>query len=172
MLTEKLFREDLYYRLNVIHFKLPPLRERREDIPLLAEAFLREIAARQKPGVRAFAAGALELLTAAEWPGNVRQLYNAVEKMVILSPGPIISAAHVRWCIGCDTIATPSLAEAKTLFEREYLVDTLKRSYGNVSKAARAAKRNRTDFYKLMARHNLQASMFKKGGGSDDEVAK
>ncbi len=163
LIQEKLFREDLYYRLNVIHLRLPALRERREDIPLLAEAFLSEIAERQKPSVKAFAAGALELMTAADWPGNVRQLYNAVEKMVILSPSPIISAAHVRWCLGESEANVPSLAEAKNQFERDYLVETLKKTHGNVSKAARAAKRNRTDFYKLMARHNLQASMFKGG---------
>jgi two-component system response regulator GlrR len=161
LIQDKLFREDLYYRLNVIHLRLPPLRERREDIPLLAEGFLSEIAERQKPNVKAFAAGALELMTAADWPGNIRQLYNAVEKMVILSPSPIISAAHVRWCLGQQEASVPSLAEAKNQFERDYLVETLKKTYGNVSKAARAAKRNRTDFYKLMARHNLQASMFK-----------
>ncbi len=161
MIQDRLFREDLYYRLNVIHLSLPALRERREDIPLLAEAFLQENAERQKPSVKAFASGALELLTAAEWPGNVRQLYNAVEKMVILSPSPIISAAHVRWCLGETQAESPSLAEAKNQFERDYLVEALKKTHGNVSKAARAAKRNRTDFYKLMARHNLQASNFK-----------
>ncbi len=170
MILDKHFREDLYYRLNVIHFNLPPLRDRREDIPLLAESFLRDVASKQKPGVRAFAAGAMELLTAAEWPGNVRQLYNAVEKMVILSPGPIISAAHVRWCIGSEALETPSLAEAKNQFERDYLIETLKKTHGNVSKAARAAKRNRTDFYKLMARHNLQASMFKMGRREEEAV--
>jgi len=170
MILEKQFREDLFYRLNVIHFNLPPLRDRREDIPLLAETFLRDVAARQKPSVRAFAAGAMEQLTASDWPGNVRQLYNAVEKMVILSPGPIISAAHVRWCIGADAMETPSLAEAKNQFERDYLIETLKKSHGNVSKAARAAKRNRTDFYKLMARHNLQASMFKMGRREEEAV--
>lgn len=162
MIFDKYFREDLYYRLNVIHFRLPPLRERREDIALLAEAFLTEIAARQKPAVRAFAPGALEVLTATDWPGNIRQLYNAVEKMVILSPSPIISAAHVRWSLGqVDDGGLPSLAEAKNQFERDYLIEALKMTHGNVSKAARAAKRNRTDFYKLMARHNLNATMFK-----------
>lgn len=161
MIVDKLFREDLYYRLNVIHLGLPPLRERREDIPLLAESFLLDIAERQKPSVKAFAAGGLELLTACDWPGNVRQLYNAVEKMVILSPSPILSAAHVRWCLGDTEAESPSLAEAKNQFERDYLIEALKRTHGNVSKAARAAKRNRTDFYKLMARHNLHAGMFK-----------
>jgi two-component system response regulator GlrR len=161
MIFDKLFREDLYYRLNVIHLGLPPLRERREDIPLLAESFLLDIAERQKPSVKAFAAGGLELLTACDWPGNVRQLYNAVEKMVILSPSPILSAAHVRWCLGDTEAESPSLAEAKNQFERDYLIEALKRTHGNVSKAARAAKRNRTDFYKLMARHNLHAGMFK-----------
>lgn len=162
MILDQNFREDLYYRLNVIHFRLPPLRERREDIALLAEAFLTEIATRQKPAVRAFAPGALEALTAADWPGNIRQLYNAVEKMVILSPSPIISAAHVRWSLGqVDDSGLPSLAEAKNQFERDYLIEALKMTHGNVSKAARAAKRNRTDFYKLMARHNLNATMFK-----------
>ncbi len=163
----KNFREDLYYRLNVINFHLPSLRERREDIPLLAELFLMRIASRQKPTVRAFAGGALEELTAADWPGNIRQLYNAVEKMVILSPSPIISSAHARWCIGQEDVEVPSLAEAKNQFEKDYLVETLKMTHGNVSKAARAAKRNRTDFYKLMARHKLNAGMFKSQKASE-----
>ena len=161
LISEKHFREDLYYRLNVISLHLPPLRERREDIPVLAEAFLQDLAAKQKPTVKGFAASALEMLTACDWPGNIRQLYNAVEKMLILAPGAIISAAHVRWCLGEQEAELLSLAEAKNNFERDYLIETLKKTYGNVSKAARAAKRNRTDFYKLMARHNLQASMFK-----------
>ena len=160
-IAQKQFREDLYYRLNVIHFRLPSLRERREDISLLAELFLMRIASRQKPTVRAFAGGALEELTAADWPGNIRQLYNAVEKMIILSPSPIISAAHARWSIGQVESEIPSLAEAKNQFEKDYLVETLKMTHGNVSKAARTAKRNRTDFYKLMARHKLNAGMFK-----------
>jgi len=172
MILDKYFREDLYYRLNVIHFRLPPLRERREDIALLAESFLTEIAERQKPTVRAFAPGALEALTAADWPGNIRQLYNAVEKMVILSPSPIISAAHVRWSLGqSDDGGLPSLAEAKNQFERDYLIEALKMTHGNVSKAARAAKRNRTDFYKLMARHNLNATMFKSQKALPSELA-
>jgi two-component system response regulator GlrR len=160
-IAAKVFREDLYYRLNVIHFRLPSLRERREDISLLAELFLMRIASRQKPTVRAFAGGALEELTAADWPGNIRQLYNAVEKMIILSPSPIISAAHARWSIGQVESEIPSLAEAKNQFEKDYLVEALKMTHGNVSKAARTAKRNRTDFYKLMARHKLNAGMFK-----------
>jgi two-component system response regulator GlrR len=160
-IAQRVFREDLYYRLNVIHFHLPSLRERREDIALLAELFLMRIASKQKPSVRAFAGGALEELTAADWPGNIRQLYNAIEKMIILSPSPILSAAHARWSIGQVESEIPSLAEAKSQFEREYLVEALKMTHGNVSKAARTAKRNRTDFYKLMARHKLNASMFK-----------
>ncbi len=160
-IAQKLFREDLYYRLNVINFRLPSLRERREDISLLAELFLMRIASRQKPTVRAFAGGALEELTAADWPGNIRQLYNAVEKMIILSPSPIISASHARWSIGQVESEIPSLAEAKNQFEKDYLVEALKMTHGNVSKAARTAKRNRTDFYKLMARHKLNAGMFK-----------
>lgn len=170
-IAQKVFREDLYYRLNVIHFRLPALRERREDISLLAELFLQRIASKQKPNVRGFAGGALEELTAADWPGNIRQLYNAVEKMIILSPSPIISAAHARWSIGQVESEIPSLAEAKSQFEKDYLVEALKMTHGNVSKAARTAKRNRTDFYKLMARHNLNASMFKsqKSGTSENE---
>ncbi len=160
-IAQKLFREDLYYRLNVIHFRLPSLRERREDITLLSELFLQRISTKQKPSVRGFAGGALEELSAADWPGNIRQLYNAVEKMIILSPSPIISAAHARWCMGQSESEIPSLAEAKNQFERDYLVETLKMTHGNVSKAARTAKRNRTDFYKLMARHKLNAGMFK-----------
>lgn len=169
-IAHKAFREDLYYRLNVIHFNLPSLRERREDIALLSELFLQRISTKQKPSVRGFAGGALEELTAADWPGNIRQLYNAIEKMIILSPSPIISAAHARWCIGQVASEVPSLAEAKSQFERDYLVETLKMTHGNVSKAARTAKRNRTDFYKLMARHNLNAGMFKTQKGNSPEA--
>lgn len=170
-IVQKTFREDLYYRLNVIHYNLPALRERREDISLLAELFLLRIAPKQKPSVRGFAGGALEELSAAEWPGNIRQLYNAVEKMIILSPSPIISAAHARWSIGQVESEVLSLAEAKSQFERDYLVEALKMTHGNVSKAARTAKRNRTDFYKLMARHNLNAAMFKLQKTSSSEIS-
>jgi two-component system response regulator GlrR len=161
MVERQAFREDLYYRLNVIHLHLPSLDERKEDIPLLAKKFLARVAESQKPQVRAFAPKALEKLTQVAWPGNVRQLYNFVERVVVLSQTSTIGEAAVAEALALNRNKSQSLAEAKNEFERNYLIQVLKQARGNVTKAAKSARRNRTDFYKLMARHNLQPSQFK-----------
>lgn len=160
-ITEGAFREDLYYRLNVVLLELPPLRERREDIPLLAAHFLRELALRNNQNQKAFAPEAMEQLVAAPWPGNVRQLLNVVEQTFILATGSLIPAAQVQKALRDKPGDLLSFAEARDRFERDYLVRLLQMTEGNVTQAARLAQRNRTEFYKLLNRHHLDPELFR-----------
>ena len=156
------FREDLFYRLNVVNINLPPLRRRREDIPLLVEHFLVQIAEETGHERKVYSPEAIECLVANDWPGNVRQLYNIVRQNVALSPTRIVSADQVRASIGEEAAsALPSFSDARDEFTRNYLSQLLQITGGNVSQAARLAKRNRTDFYKLLGRHNLNPEHFK-----------
>ena len=154
------FREDLYYRLNVVHIEIPPLSRRREDIPLLVAHFLAQIA--RESGVRKiYAPEAVELLATADWPGNIRQLQNVVRQNVALSQTPIIPVELVQQSLGGSPGRLPSFDEARDEFTRSYLSQILQITGGNVSQAARLARRNRTDFYKLLARHQLTPEEFK-----------
>ena len=155
------FREDLYYRMNVVTLELPALIQRREDIPLLATRFLSQLAEKNKKNLEGFSSEAMELLVIAPWPGNVRQLLNVVEQMVALSTSPIIPAKLVQKALREKSSNIPSLVEAKGRFEREYLAQLLQITNGNVTQAARLAKRNRTEFYKLLHRHHLDPALFK-----------
>lgn len=148
------FREDLYYRLNVVQLRIPALADRREDIPLLVAHRLARLAECGAPR-RVFSPEAMELLVTAAWPGNVRQLFNVVEQTVALSPGRVISTGLVRRALGDHESALPSLDHAREEFVQNYLRQTLKLAEGNVSRAARIAGRNRTDFYKLMRRYRI-----------------
>ncbi|HEV8442044.1 MAG TPA: sigma 54-interacting transcriptional regulator [Steroidobacteraceae bacterium] len=154
------FREDLYYRLNVVHIDMPPLNRRREDIPLLVSHFLAQIS--NESGVRKiYAPEAVELLATADWPGNIRQLANVVRQNVALSQTPIIPVELVQQSLGGTQSKLPSFDEARDEFTRSYLSQILQITGGNVSQAARLAKRNRTDFYKLLSRHQLTPEDFK-----------
>jgi two-component system, NtrC family, response regulator GlrR len=155
------FREDLYYRLNVVKLELPPLGQRPEDIPLLAAHFVARLAEKYHKEIKGFSPEAMELLAGASWPGNVRQLLNVVEHAVTLSPSAIIPAMFVQRALRDRRREMISLAEAKRRFEREYLTQLLQITSGNVSQAARLAKRNRTEFYKLLHRHCLDPALFK-----------
>ncbi|MBJ7223848.1 MULTISPECIES: two-component system response regulator GlrR [unclassified Brenneria] len=155
------FREDLYYRLNVVNMKLPALHERAEDIPLLANHLLRESAARHKPFVRTFSTDAMKRLMTASWPGNVRQLVNVIEQCVALTSAPVISEALVEQALEGENTALPTFVEARHQFELNYLRKLLQIAKGNVTQAARMAGRNRTEFYKLLGRHELDANDFK-----------
>jgi two-component system, NtrC family, response regulator GlrR len=155
------FREDLYYRLNVVHIEMPSLGRRREDIPLLVAHFLEQIA-KESGHRKIYAPEAVELLATAEWPGNVRQLYNVVRQNVALSHGAIITAELVQQSLGGNPTRLPSFDEARDEFTRNYLSQILQITGGNVSQAARLAKRNRTDFYKLLSRHQLLPDDFKR----------
>ncbi|WP_447874776.1 two-component system response regulator GlrR [Serratia fonticola] len=155
------FREDLYYRLNVVNLKIPALNERAEDIPLLANHLLRASALRHKPFVRSFSSDAMKRLMTASWPGNVRQLVNVIEQCVALTTAPVISEALVEQALEGENTALPTFVEARNQFELHYLRKLLQITKGNVTQAARMAGRNRTEFYKLLSRHELDANDFK-----------
>jgi two-component system response regulator GlrR len=161
-MREGRFREDLFYRLNVVNFNLPPLSERVEDIPLLATHFLRETDAYEMGGVKSFAPAAMDILIHASWPGNVRQLQNVVQRTAALSTTPVIPESLVRQALTAEDQYLPSLSQARKVFEHDYLVKVLQLTNGSVSSAAVLAQRNRTDFYKLLKRHNIHPDRFKK----------
>ncbi|CAN7474652.1 sigma 54-interacting transcriptional regulator [Polaromonas sp. LjRoot131] len=160
-MAEGQFRADLYYRLNVVTLTLPPLSERREDIPLLANHFLLKLAAKYDKRLSGFAPEALKALSTAAWPGNVRQLYNVVEQVCALSTTPLVPLALVQRALRSPSVQVLTFAEAKQHFERDYLVGLLKLTDGNVADAARLADRNRTEFYRLMQKHGLTPGHFK-----------
>jgi two-component system response regulator GlrR len=161
------FRADLYYRLNVVTLTLPPLSERREDIPLLANHFLVKLATKYKKRLSGFAPEALKALTTVAWPGNVRQLYNVVEQVCALSTTPLVPLALVERALRSPSVQVLTLAEARQRFERDYLVGLLKLTDGNVADAARLADRNRTEFYRLLQKYELTPGRFK----TDNSIA-
>jgi two-component system response regulator GlrR len=162
------FREDLYYRLNVVTLHLPTLAERREDIPLLANHFLRKLSGKygneRGRKLAGFAPEALKALAAAPWPGNVRQLHNVVEQVCALATTPLVPLTLVQRALRTPSVEVLSYAEAKQRFERGYLVNLLKLTDGHVADAARLAERNRTEFYRLLQKHDLTPGRFKPGG--------
>ncbi|MES1992161.1 MAG: sigma 54-interacting transcriptional regulator [Pseudomonadota bacterium] len=155
------FREDLYYRLNVVTLSLPSLNQRRDDIPLLAEYFRDLLARRYQKAINGFSREAIESLMSADWTGNVRQLYNVVEQAVALSPGPQIQAGLLQDAIKDRIDDIVPFADARRQFELEYLVGLLQMTRGNVTQSARLAGRNRTEFYKLLHRHALDPTQYK-----------
>ena len=158
-----MFREDLYYRLNVLTLELPPLSERRDDILPLVEHFCRLLSPKHQRELCHFAPEAMELLQAAEWPGNVRQLFNIVEQCVVLSPGQVIGKGLVMRALRQKPARLLGLNAARDQFEHDYLVRILNLSEGNIALAARLAERNRTEFYNLLSRHGLDPEQFRKG---------
>lgn len=152
------FRSDLFYALNRLSLDVPPLAERRDDIPALIAAFLAE---HDGPG-HGFSPEALLALHEANWPGNVRQLRSIVALSLARTVTPQVPASLVRQLLREETEReTAALDEARRVFERDYLVQLLETTRGSVSRAARIAKRNRTEFYKLLARHNIDPGDFK-----------
>ena len=157
----KTFREDLYYRLNVVELALPTLVQRREDIPLLVQYFLSQAVERSKVAIKKISQEAMELLISAPWPGNIRQLQNVIEQSIALSSDSIINENTVKNALRDDSTKFPSFQQAREHFERDYLAKLLKITAGNVSQAARIAQRNRTEFYKLLNRHHLVADSYR-----------
>jgi two-component system, NtrC family, response regulator GlrR len=185
--TERRFREDLFYRLHVVPISMPPLRERKEDVSVLAEMFLQRAATRHRLPVPELGARALSALVEHSWPGNVRELGNVIEAALLLCRGVEIDVEHLPGVgvagtpergIADDFAASvgrlftsygprgtgplPPLREARDAFERAYLDSVLTKTAGNVSSAARAAGRNRTDFYDLLRRHGLTPADYKR----------
>lgn len=155
------FREDLYYRLFVVGLTIPSLAQRGEDIPLLANHFLRVFAEKHQKDVNGFSPEAISFLLASSWPGNIRQLMNVIEQSIVMSAVPLISSELVRDAMHKDEEQMISFEDARKQFERDYLVKVLKITAGNVTQAARLAKRNRTEFYKLLQRHQLDFTLYK-----------
>jgi len=167
-LAEGRLREDLYYRLNVVQLHLPALREHPEDIPLLANHQLRQLAQRRGSAAKVYAPDAMELLVAARWPGNVRQLFNVVEQNDAISKSPVIGLRVVQSALG-DTGTLQTFAEARDDFVRSYLTQLLQLTGGNISRSAQLAGRNRSEFYKLLRRHGLGPK--RAGKEEEDPVA-
>jgi two-component system response regulator GlrR len=161
LVKESAFREDLYYRINVVALTIPSLSERREDIPLLANHFLQQLADRYGKSISRLAPEALEFMLNAPWPGNIRQLINVLERAVALSISTVIPLALLQETMLGEEAGIQPLEEARRRFEHDYLVRLLRITRGNVTQAARMAQRNRTDFYKLLQRHELTPTYFK-----------
>jgi two-component system, NtrC family, response regulator GlrR len=162
---EELTHEDRHVRelvdhLGAVHVELPPLGKRREDIPLLVQQCLDDVAAETSQPKRSCSPEAMELLASARWPGNVRQLRVVVRQAAATGAGAVITADQVQEAQGQVT-QLPSFDEAREEFTRNYLVQLLQITQGNVTQAARLAKRNRTDFYKLLSRHGIEPESFK-----------
>ena len=167
------FREDLYYRLNVMEIKIPPLRERKEDIPLLMNFFLSKYYKHFNKNISGFAADVINLLTEYNYPGNVRELENIVERAVALERGEIISVHslpnEILTHISKNAIDIPILykeySEAKKIivetFEKKFLLERLYETHGNVSEAARISGIERQSFQRLMKKYNLSSEDFK-----------
>jgi two-component system, NtrC family, nitrogen regulation response regulator NtrX len=158
------FREDLFYRLNVVPITVPPLRERREDIELLVVYFLQQFALRDGLPARSITDEALKRLTELDWPGNVRELRNTVERLVILASGPTIAAADVDRLVGRRTAEPTGLGalvdcntfeEFKVAAERAFLLAKLRAFDWNVSETARALDMPRSNLYKKIERYGL-----------------
>ncbi|MDI1361467.1 sigma 54-interacting transcriptional regulator [Methylotenera sp.] len=166
-MKEGRFREDLFYRINVVSLEIPSLANRREDVSLLANHFLQVFSQKYKKKLHSFAPDALEILITAPWPGNVRQLQNIVEQTVVLATTQVIPVNLVQKALQEGSNSVVPLDVARQQFEFNYLINILKTTEGNVTQAARLAQRNRTEFYRLLDRHNIQASTFK--NSSEDE---
>ncbi len=157
--AEKLFREDLFYRLNVVTLNLPPLSDRREDIPLLASHFLKKF--QQDGSATGFSTSAMECLVGASWPGNIRQLANVIHHCLVLCRSDLIPESLVQHALRNRNQGLAPFSVARDRFESDYLRSLLKATKGNVSQAARLAERNRSEFYKLLKKHQLQPTDFR-----------
>ena len=159
-MREGRFREDLFYRINVVTLNIPPLSQRREDISLLAKHFVDIFNKKYRKTVQGFAPDALEMLISASWPGNIRQLQNVIEQTVVLATAPLIPLALVQRALRDDGNSMMAFDTARMQFEHQYLSNLLKTTQGNVALAAKIAKRNRTEFYSLLKRHKIDPKSF------------
>ena len=163
LVAQGLFREDLFYRIHVIPLELPPLRERKEDIPLLAEHFLKKFGAQMNKNVKGLAPKAMQRLMLHDWPGNVRELENTIEYAMAMTRDDVIAEDGVLpGKAGLSDEQLKPLKEAKEAFEKEYIVNILKVTRGNVSSASELAGKYRADFYNLLKKYDIDPADFKK----------
>jgi two-component system response regulator GlrR len=156
------FREDLFYRIHVIPIALPSLRERKEDIPSLAEVFLKKFGGQMKKEVKGLTPAALQRLMLHDWPGNVRELENTIEYAVAMTVQDVLTEDLILPAKNeAGQEPAKPLKEAKDAFEKAYLVRLLELTRGNVSSAATLAGKYRADFYTLLKKHSLNPRDFK-----------
>jgi len=161
-IAEKSFREDLFYRLNVIPVNIPPLRERKEDIPLLINHFLNDFNKELGKVVEGFSPAAIQKMMTYQWPGNVRELKNKVKQAMVLTRNNVITAEDLFFHVPVSSNKFQSFKEAKREFEKEYISQVLRICQGNISQAARLAKKDRKDFYDVMKKYGIQPEAFRK----------
>ncbi len=161
------FRKDLYYRLNIIPFSLPPLRDRQEDIPLLAEHFLARYTSEYNKHIKGINPDAMQKLMLYEWPGNVRELEYVIERTIVLSENNLIQSDEIIIQNKKSDISQKSFKEAKAKviaqFERSYIQGLLYTHQGNITRAAQIAKKNRRAFWQLICKHKIDVQSFKHG---------
>lgn len=161
-------RQDLYYRLNIVPVSLPPLRERKDDIPVLARNFLAKYAIRFNKAAIDFSSAALQMLMSYEWPGNVRELEHVVERALVFSEDEIIHGSSIVLSNATGTPREESFQEAKarvvSQFERRYIRELLVAHRGNITKAAQAAHKNRRAFWQLIRKHKIDVTSLKATG--------
>jgi DNA-binding NtrC family response regulator len=158
------FRQDLYYRLNVVPLQLPPLRNRLEDIPLLARHFLHRYTLEYGKTITGFTEEAMEQMISYEWPGNARELENLVARAVVLAESSCLGVEDLDFLAGGKPLSPSSLRSAKSAFERAYIEQKLQSSGGNISRAARAAGKNRRSFWELIRKHGIEVDKFRASG--------
>jgi two-component system response regulator GlrR len=156
------FREDLYYRIHVIPITLPPLRDRKEDIPTLVDYFLEEFNQKMRITVKGLTPQAIQKLMLHDWPGNVRELKNTIEFAMAMTRNNVITDDLILQAKVKSTDKMKSLKEAKSEFEKEYLLNILALTQGNVSKASELAGKYRADFYQLLKKYQLKPEEYKK----------
>ena len=156
------FRSDLFYRIHVIPIRMPPLRERKEDIPLLVEHFLEKYAGKMNKKIKTITPQALQKIMLYSWPGNVRELENIIECAAVMARDDVINEdLIVLPTQKMDESAFKSFKESKQDFERSYLIELMKISRGNVSQAAKLAGKYRADLYDLLEKYNLNPLEFR-----------
>jgi len=160
-------RRDLYYRLNVIPFMLPALKDRGEDVPLLARHFLKKYANDFKKQITGFASGAMKILMLYDWPGNVRELEHVVERAVLFSEHTLIREIDIispqQKTAACRVSFKEAKAKVINEFERNYIEKLLIAYQGNITKAAQVAQKNRRAFWQLIRKHQIDVQTFKPG---------
>jgi two-component system response regulator GlrR len=155
------FREDLYYRIHVVVIRLPPLRDRSEDIPLLAKYFLKKNNRAMQKDISGFSAGALQKMMQHAWPGNVRELENMVEGAVAMATRTVITEDLILQSTESAHQGLRSYKHAKQDFEKSYLIQLLEITQGNITQAAKLAGKYRADLYDLLKKYDLDPQQFR-----------
>ena len=149
------FREDLYYRLAVMHIHLPPLRDRNGDVLLMASVFLRQLAHQQGKRIRGFADDAIRAMKAYPWPGNVRELLNKLRRGVVMAEGPYLAAKDMELSLGEEEVSSESLGRMREKMEVDFLAQALARHHGNLSRVARDLEISRPTLYRRLRQYGL-----------------